>query len=322
MSSIEIIVIALVLIALVVVVVVMVGKGGTSSGYEKTQTLREMPVSGLGAAIRKTLSRGMHPGIWQEIEEALLATDVGVESTSSIVESARGNKPQDISQARTALRDALRLEFLDVSRELVLEGSPAVVLVVGVNGNGKTTTVAKLAKLLQDRGESVVLGAADTFRAAAGQQLRSWGDRLDVRVVTGAEGADPASVVFDTVSAAKASATDVALIDTAGRLHGKKNLMAELAKIHRIAGPVSEVLLVIDSNAGQNALAQVREFGETVPVTGVVLTKYDGTAKGGVIVSVERQLGVPVKFLGVGEQVGDLEAFNPERFVDSLMEGV
>ena len=322
MSASEIVVIALVVLAVVAVVVVMVGRKGSSPEFGTTSTLPKAPESGLAAAIRRALSAGMRPGIWEEVEEALIASDVGVDSATAIVESARRYRPQDIGGVKEGLGTALLSEFLDTSRELILEGSPAVILVVGVNGNGKTTTVAKLANLLQERGQTVVLGAADTFRAAAGQQLKSWGDRLGARVVTGAEGADPASVVFDTVSAARAGSMDVALIDTAGRLHGKKNLMAELAKIHRIAGQVSEVLLVIDSNAGQNALAQVREFGETVPVSGVVLTKYDGTAKGGVVVSVERQLGVPVKFVGVGEKVEDLERFDPASFVDSLTEDV
>ena len=322
MSATEILVLSLAVIALLAVVALMVGRGGRGSSFDTTATVDRPRASGLAAAIRRAFSGGMHPGIWDDVEEALLSADVGVESSTAIVESARGKKPGDVAEAREVLRAALRRQFLDTDRGLTLEGSPAVILVVGVNGNGKTTTVAKLARHLQKEDRSVVLGAADTFRAAAGEQLRTWGDRLGVRVVTGAEGADPASVVFDSVSAARAGGLDVVLIDTAGRLHGRKNLMAELAKIHRVAGQVGEVLLVIDANAGQNAIAQVREFGETVPVSGVVLTKYDGTAKGGVIVSVERQLGVPVKFVGVGEQVDDLEVFDPDSFAESLTEGV
>jgi fused signal recognition particle receptor len=176
---------------------------------------------------------------------------------------------------------------------------------------------------LQADGRSVILGAADTFRAAAAEQLATWGDRLGVKVVRGSEGGDPASVAFDAVASARAKNTDVVLIDTAGRLHGKKNLMAELSKIYKVAGGggvVNEVLLVLDATAGQNGLAQVREFAEAVPLTGIVLTKLDGTARGGIVVAVEKELGVPVKFVGVGESIGDLDPFDPDKFVAELME--
>jgi fused signal recognition particle receptor len=191
-----------------------------------------------------------------------------------------------------------------------------------VNGTGKTTSIAKLAKRLQDAGMSVILGAADTFRAAGAEQLQTWGRRLGVRVVRGEEGGDPASVAFDTVDSARATGVDVVIIDTAGRLHDKKNLMSELQKIHLVAGgpDVSEVLLVLDATAGQNGLVQVREFLAAVPVSGIVLTKLDGTARGGIVVAVERTLGVPVKLVGVGEGIDDLLAFDPDRFVDSLLE--
>jgi fused signal recognition particle receptor len=199
-----------------------------------------------------------------------------------------------------------------------------VILVVGVNGTGKTTTIAKLAGRLEEAGKTVVLAAADTFRAAAGAQLQTWGDRLGVDVVAGQEGGDPASVAYDAIGAARARGVDVVIVDTAGRLHAKKNLMAELGKIHRVAagerGRVDEVLLVLDATGGQNGLTQVREFASAVPVTGVVLTKLDGTAKGGIVVAVERQLGVPVKFVGVGEGIADLAPFDPDIFVADLLE--
>ena len=196
-------------------------------------------------------------------------------------------------------------------------------LVIGVNGTGKTTTVAKLAKHLVDDGKTVILGAADTYRAAAAEQLQLWGDRVHADVVTGQVGGDPASVAFDTIASARAKEVDVVIIDTAGRLHAKKNLMAELHKIHRVAagdGQVDEVLLVLDATAGQNGLTQVREFAETVPLTGIVLTKLDGTARGGIVIAVEKDLGVPVKLIGLGEGLDDLAPFEPDIFVTSLLE--
>ena len=209
------------------------------------------------------------------------------------------------------------------TRALALDSQPSVILVVGVNGTGKTTTIAKLANRLHADGHSVVLGAADTFRAAAGAQLEMWAGRIGLDVVVGQEGGDAAAVAFDTVVSAKAKMTDVAIIDTAGRLHAKRNLMEELKKLHRVAGGnegVDEVLLVLDATAGQNGLVQVREFGDAVPLTGIVLAKFDGTAKGGIIFAIERELGVPVKFVGVGEGITDLEVFEPESFVDALLE--
>jgi fused signal recognition particle receptor len=198
-----------------------------------------------------------------------------------------------------------------------------VILVVGVNGSGKTTTIAKLAGLLLGEGRKVLLGAADTFRAAAGEQLRTWANRIGVDVVVGEEGADPASVTHDAITAARARGAEVVIIDTAGRLHAKRNLMAELGKIRRVAeseSGVDEVLLVLDATTGQNGLVQVREFAAAVELTGVVLTKLDGTAKGGIVIAVERELGVPVKFVGTGESVADLTRFDPDRFVAQLME--
>jgi fused signal recognition particle receptor len=277
--------------------------------------------SALGSAIRRALGGSLDESAWEAIESALLAADVGVEATGDVMESVRRSRPETVDQARTAIRHALRAELVDADRSLVLSGSPATVVVVGVNGTGKTTTIGKLARRLTDQGKTVTLAAADTFRAAAGEQLQVWGDRVGVQVVRGQEGGDPASVAYDTIDSAKAKGVDVVIIDTAGRLHGKKNLMSELQKIHRVAGgdQVSEVLLVLDATAGQNGLAQVREFATAIPITGIVLTKLDGTARGGIVVAVERSLGVPVKFVGVGEGLEDLAEFHPDDFVDGLL---
>ena len=277
--------------------------------------------SALGTALRRALGGGLDEDSWDTIETALLSADVGVGATGKIMETLRETRPETVEQARVALGDGLKAELAGKDRRLTLSGSPATIVVVGVNGTGKTTTIAKLAKRLDDEGKTVTLGAADTFRAGAGEQLQTWGDRLGVQVIRGQQGADPASVAFDTVESARARGIDVAMIDTAGRLHGKKNLMAELEKIHRVAGgdQVSEVLLVLDATAGQNGLSQVRDFSTAVPISGIVLTKLDGTARGGIVVAVERTLGVPVKFVGVGERLEDLEAFDPVSFVDSLL---
>lgn len=277
--------------------------------------------TGLGAAIRKALGVSLDRDSWDSIEEALIAADVGVEASGEIVARARDTKPETVDEAREAIGSSLKTELAGRRRELTLTGTPAVVLVVGVNGTGKTTSIAKLSKHLRDSGLTVTLGAADTFRAAAGEQLQTWGDRLGVRVVRGQEGSDPASVAYDAIDSAKARQIDVVIIDTAGRLHGKKNLMAELEKIHRVAGgeEVSEVLLVLDATGGQNGLNQVQAFSDAVPISGIVLTKLDGTARGGIVIAVERTLGVPVKFVGVGEGLDDLEPFEPDSFVDSLM---
>lgn len=278
--------------------------------------------SALGTALRRALGGGLDEDSWDTIETALLSADVGVEATGKIMETLRESRPETVEQASIALGDGLKAELAGKDRRLTLSGSPATIVVVGVNGTGKTTTIAKLAKRLQDEGRTVTLGAADTFRAGAGEQLQTWGDRLGVQVIRGQEGGDPASVAFDSIESARARDVDVVIIDTAGRLHGKKNLMAELQKIHRVAGgdQVSEVLLVLDATAGQNGLSQVREFSTAVPISGIVLTKLDGTARGGIVVAVERTLGVPVKFVGVGEGLDDLEVFDPVSFVDSLLE--
>jgi fused signal recognition particle receptor len=315
-----------VLIAVVVVVVVLRGRAKPVSplGEPKSSSSGGAKRS-LGASLRTVFgSGGVGEQTWTDLEEAMLAADLGVEATSSIVGGVRRSRPETAEGAREQLARQLRLELGVKERELQLTGAPSVILVVGVNGTGKTTTIAKLASRLGDEGKQVVLAAADTFRAAAGAQLQTWGDRLGVDVVGGQDGGDPASVAFDAISSARAKGADVVIIDTAGRLHAKKNLMSEMSKIHRVAagerGVVDEVLLILDATAGQNGIAQVREFSEAVPVSGIVLTKLDGTAKGGIVIAIERQLGVPVKLVGVGEGVGDLIPFDPDRFVEELLE--
>ena len=313
------------IVAALVVVLVIVGLvlWLRSQSRDTSDTVPTTPRarSALGAAIRRALGSEIDESTWEGIEAALLAADVGVDATDDIVASVRQSRPETVEEASQAIREALRAELVDGRRDLVLSGAPAVIVVVGVNGTGKTTTIAKLAKRLQDEGSTVTLGAADTFRAAAGEQLQTWGDRVGSQVVRGQEGGDPAAVVFDTIESARAKSVDVVIIDTAGRLHGKKNLMAELEKIYRVAGGdgVSEVLLVLDATGGQNGLAQVREFSAAVPISGIVLTKLDGTARGGIVIAIERRLGVPVKFVGVGEGLDDLVVFGPDEFVDSLV---
>jgi fused signal recognition particle receptor len=316
---------ALLIIVAVVAVALIVGLilwQRPSSGPGDTDTVAPPGRSALGATIRRALGSGLDEDTWETIESALLAADVGVASTDAIMTTVRESNPDSVDEARAAIRAALRDELLDADRELVLQGSPASIVVVGVNGTGKTTTIAKLAKRFKDSGRTVTLGAADTFRAAAGEQLQTWGDRVGAHVVRGQEGGDPASVAYDTLESARAKGVDVVMIDTAGRLHAKKNLMAELEKIYRVAGGdrVSEVLLVLDATAGQNGLAQVREFSNAIPISGIVLTKLDGSARGGIVIAIEQTLGVPVKFVGVGEGLEDLVGFDPDGFVDSLVQ--
>jgi fused signal recognition particle receptor len=261
---------------------------------------------------------------WQELEDGLIAADVGPAAASEIVAEVRATNPSTGDQARLALEDVLTLFLERPDRSLDLSGHPAVVVVVGVNGTGKTTSIAKIAKHLVDDGNGVVLGAADTFRAAADTQLKTWGDRVGVPVVSGAEGADPASVAHDAYTTAVRDGADVLIVDTAGRLHSQTNLMDQLAKIGRVldreAGEIDEVLLVLDGTVGQNGIAQARAFTDAIGVTGVVLTKLDGTARGGVTIAVERDLGVPVKLIGIGEGMDDLIPFEPRAFVEALLE--
>jgi fused signal recognition particle receptor len=268
---------------------------------------------------------------WEELEEALIAADVGVATTAELVERLR-TRARAERAAGADLRELLRAELLDavaagdrsLALDLLEEGQrPGIVLVVGVNGTGKTTTVGKLALALAEEGKQSVLVAADTFRAAATEQLVIWGERVGAQVVRQGQGADPAAVAFDGLASARARGADVVLVDTAGRLHTKTNLMEELRKLRRVlereGGHISEVLLVLDATTGQNGLAQARQFTDAVGVTGVVLTKLDGTARGGIVVAVQRDLGIPVKLVGLGEGAHDLAPFDPEAFVDALL---
>ncbi|MBD0735901.1 signal recognition particle-docking protein FtsY [Streptomyces sp. CBMA29] len=285
----------------------------------------------LGKGLLTLLSRErLDEDTWEEIEEILLTADVGVAPTQELVERLRtrvrvlGTRTPD--ELRGLLREEL-ITLLDPELDRTLrteshEESPAVLMVVGVNGTGKTTTTGKLARVLVADGHSVVLGAADTFRAAAADQLQTWGERVGARTVRGPEGGDPASIAFDAVKEGIAEGADAVLIDTAGRLHTKTGLMDELGKVKRVVekhGPVDEVLLVLDATTGQNGLVQARVFAEVVDITGIVLTKLDGTAKGGIVVAVQRDLGVPVKLIGLGEGADDLAPFEPGAFVDALI---
>ncbi len=267
---------------------------------------------------------------WEEIEDTLLIADLGPVVTESVVAALRSqmasSKVRTEADARAVLREVLITELqpnLDRSiRALPHDDKPSVLLVVGVNGTGKTTTVGKLARVLVADGRRVVLGAADTFRAAAADQLQTWASRVGAQVVRGPEGADPASVAFDAVDTGISSGADVVVIDTAGRLHTKTGLMDELGKVKRVVGrraDVDEVLLVLDATIGQNSLPQARVFAEVVDITGVVLTKLDGTAKGGIVFRVQQELGVPVKLVGLGEGPDDLAPFEPAAFVDALL---
>ena len=284
-----------------------------------------------GKGLLSLLSReNIDDDTWDEVEETLLLADVGVAATQQIVENLR-TQVQVLSartpeQVRTLLRDQLLVAIgQDVDRTLHTlphDGRPAVVLMVGVNGTGKTTTCGKLARALVGDGRTVILGAADTFRAAAADQLTTWGERVGAVVVRGPEGGDPASVAFDAVKAGTEQSADTVLVDTAGRLHTKQGLMDELGKVKRVVergGTVDEVLLVLDATTGQNGLIQARVFAEVVDVTGIVLTKMDGTAKGGIVIAVQRELGVPVKLVGLGEGADDLAPFEAETFVDALL---
>jgi fused signal recognition particle receptor len=285
----------------------------------------------LGRGLLSLLSRDrLDEDAWEEIEDTLIAADVGVASTGEIVSRLRERTRVSGTREPAELRAMLSEELLtaigpDMDRELATfphADSPAVVLVVGVNGTGKTTTCGKLARVLIADGRSVVLGAADTFRAAAADQLQTWGARVGARTVRGPEGADPASVAFDAVATGIKERVDTVLIDTAGRLHTKTGLMDELGKIKRVIekqGPVDETLLVLDATTGQNGLIQARAFTEAVECTGIVLTKLDSTAKGGIVISVQRELGIPVKVVGLGEGPDDMAPFDPAAFVDAIL---
>ena len=265
---------------------------------------------------------------FEELEENLILSDMGMDTTLEAVETLRervkGNKIKEPEEVKACLREIL-VEMLDVgSTDLDLTDKPAVILMIGVNGVGKTTTIGKLANLLKNQGNRVLLAAGDTFRAAAADQLAIWADRAKVDIVRHEEGSDPAAVVFDAMNAARARKTDVVLVDTAGRLHNKQNLMNELNKIRRVIdreGTASskEVLLVLDATTGQNGLIQAKQFGESAGITGIVLTKLDGTAKGGVVLAIAKEMGVPVKFVGLGEGIDDLQPFDAVAFAEALV---
>ena len=275
----------------------------------------------LGALLR---SDTLDDSFWDELEETLIAADVGVGTAATTVDEVRSQRPTDGEEARRLLEESLIGQLSGRDRTLHLEGDPAVMLVVGVNGTGKTTSIAKIAGLLGQEGHTAVLGAADTFRAAADEQLRTWASRVGVEVVSGATGSDPAAVAYDAYQPAAADGADVVIIDTAGRLHSKSNLMDELGKVARVlqreAGTIGETLLVLDGTTGQNGIGQARSFADAVGVTGVVITKLDGTARGGVAIAVEQELDIPVKFIGVGEGVDDLVPFEPREFIEALLE--
>lgn len=265
----------------------------------------------------------------EELEEILISADIGVEVTEQIIDDLRekikDDHITDPEETKKILFDMLKDMIGDGESIAENDGAMTVILVIGVNGVGKTTSIAKIANVMKKRGKKVVLAAADTFRAAAIDQLCVWADRIGVDLIKQTEGSDPAAVVFDAAAAAKKREADVLIVDTAGRLHNKKNLMAELAKINRVIdrelpGAVRETLLVLDATTGQNALIQAKEFKNAAEITGLVLTKLDGTAKGGIVISIKHELGIPVKFIGVGEKVDDLEVFNSDEFISALFE--
>ena len=266
--------------------------------------------------------------LFDELEELLISADIGVNTTEEILEELRDT----VKEKRIKEPEQVKSELFDILRRMIgeheplnLSTKPAVILVIGVNGVGKTTSIGKISAELKRQGKKVVVAAADTFRAAAAEQLNVWTDRAGVDIIKQAAGADPASVVFDAISAVKSRNADVLIVDTAGRLHNKKNLMDELAKIDRVInrelpGAAKETLLVLDATTGQNAVYQAREFKEASKITGLVLTKLDGTAKGGIIISITKELGIPVKFIGVGEQIDDMKPFDAKEFAGALFE--
>lgn len=292
------------------------------AGLSKT---RENIVSGIDSIFKGFSS--IDDDFYDEIEEILVMGDIGINATNSIIENLKKQVKEagikEPEECKQLLINSI-IEQMDVGETAYeFEHRQSVVLVIGVNGVGKTTSVGKLAGKLKDQGKKVILAAADTFRAAAGEQLAEWAKRADVELVSGQEGADPASVIYDAVTAAKSRNADVLLCDTAGRLHNKKNLMEELKKIDRILTKefpqaYRETLVVLDGTTGQNALAQAKQFAEAADVTGIILTKLDGTAKGGIAVAIQSELGFPVKYIGVGETIDDLQKFNATDFVKAL----
>ena len=268
--------------------------------------------------------------LFEELEEVLISADLGVNTSMEIIENlrkaAKEKKITESEKLKSELSDILKNILADETNnhEIKLSGKPAVIMVIGVNGVGKTTSIGKIANMYKNQGKSVMIAAADTFRAAAIDQLMVWGQRAGVPVISQQEGADPAAVIFDTVCAAKKRGVDIILCDTAGRLHNKKNLMEELKKIYRVLErelPESskEVLLVLDATTGQNAVAQAKEFKEAADITGIVLTKLDGTAKGGIVFAIKNDYGIPVKLIGTGEKIDDIAEFSPDEFVNAII---
>ncbi len=286
---------------------------------------RDSFVSGLDAVFAGSSS--IDEDFYEELEEILIMGDVGVRATEEILdrlrEQVKEKKIKNPMDCKQLLIDEIRTQMSTCEADYSFEEKQSVVLVIGVNGVGKTTTCGKMAAKLKDSGKRVILAAADTFRAAATEQLTEWANRAGVEIISGAEGADPASIVFDALSASKARGADVLLCDTAGRLHNKKNLMEELKKINRVIdrempGVHRENFVVLDATTGQNALSQAREFASVADLTGIILTKMDGTAKGGIVVAIQSELGIPVKYIGVGEKVSDLQKFDSQSFVEAL----
>lgn len=302
------------------------------SSYQKVKGALAKTGSLLGNKLRALFQKGLDAQALEQLEQTLYEADLGLETAKELTQKVQDLYRKDPSMTSEQLIAAIKSEILKTISQYPTgieiaskEESPTVLLIVGVNGNGKTTSVAKLAKLFHNENRSVLIAAADTFRAAAIEQLEIWAQRLNVDIVKGKMGSDPAAVVFDALSAGKARQSDLILIDTAGRLHTKTDLMQELEKIRRICKKISpkaphETLLVLDATTGQNAIDQAKTFHKFTPITGLILTKLDGSAKGGIIVSISRQLGIPVKFIGVGENLEDLEPFQPESFVNALFE--
>ncbi len=292
-----------------------------SQGLKKTRD----SISGAVGSMLSAFTR-IDEDLFEELEEILIMSDIGIHTSTKICDILRQRVKDEKIKEPSLIKQMLAetvAEMIDGDKELHISTKPSVVFVIGVNGVGKTTTIGKIASQLKSQGKNVILGAADTFRAAAIDQLAVWADRAGVDMVKSAEGADPASVVFDTIASAKARGSDVIICDTAGRLHNKKNLMNELAKMYRIIKrelPEADVetLLVLDATTGQNAVNQARDFKEVADITGIVLTKLDGTARGGVVLAIMDELKIPVKYVGVGEQIDDLQPFNPTEFAKAI----
>lgn len=294
------------------------------SGLSKTKNAIVTKIDDLFKAFHK-----IDEDLFDELEELLISADIGVNTTEEILDELRDRvKENRYKEAEDVKRELISLlkSLIGEHAPLKLETSPSVILVIGVNGVGKTTSIGKISAELKSQNKKVVVAAADTFRAAAAEQLTVWCERAGVDIIKQAAGADPASVVYDAISSAKSKKADVLIIDTAGRLHNKKNLMDELAKINRVIGrelpdASRETLLVLDATTGQNAIQQAKEFKEAAEITGLILTKLDGTAKGGVVISIKKELGIPVKFIGVGEKIDDMKPFVADEFASALFEG-